>query len=85
MLRAIDEKSADWSGDTDGITLNGTTGYHMPGRNGNYVYADYFYKHGYRIMHFMRHRYLMLYRIENTTAYVDAIYHQLSQIFRKTA
>ena len=43
MLRAIDEKSADWSGDTDGITLNGTTGYHMPGRNGNYVYADYFY------------------------------------------
>lgn len=43
MLRAIDEKSADWSEDTDGITLNGTTGYHLPGRNMNYVYADYFY------------------------------------------
>lgn len=34
-------------------------------------------KCGYHIIHFMRHRYLMLYRIEGTTAYVDAIYHQL--------
>ncbi len=34
-------------------------------------------KHGYHVIHFMRHRYLMLYRIEGTTAYVDAIYHQL--------
>ncbi len=34
-------------------------------------------KNGYRIIHFMRHRYLMLYRIEGTTVYVDAIYHQL--------
>ena len=34
-------------------------------------------KHGYHIIHFMRHRYLMLYRIEGTIAYVDAIYHQL--------
>ena len=34
-------------------------------------------KHGYHIIHFLRHRYLMLYRIEGTTAYVDAIYHQL--------
>ncbi len=34
-------------------------------------------KHGYHIIHFMRHRYLMLYRIDGTTAYVDAIYHQL--------
>lgn len=34
-------------------------------------------KHGYHIVYFMRHRYLMLYRIESTTAYVDAIYHQL--------
>ena len=33
-------------------------------------------KHGYHIIHFMRHRYLMLYRIEGTIAYVDAIYHQ---------
>ena len=30
-------------------------------------------KHGYHIIHFMRHRYLMLYRIDGTTAYVDAI------------
>ena len=34
-------------------------------------------KNGYRVIHFMRHRYLMLYRIEGSTAYVDAIYHQL--------
>lgn len=34
-------------------------------------------KHGYRIIHFIRHRYLMFYRIEDTIAYVDAIYHQL--------
>lgn len=34
-------------------------------------------KDGYRVIHFMRHRYLMLYRIEGTTVYVDAIYHQL--------
>lgn len=34
-------------------------------------------KNGYRAIHFMRHRYIMLYRIEGTTAYVDAIYHQL--------
>lgn len=34
-------------------------------------------KDGYRAIHFMRHRYLMLYRIEGATVYVDAIYHQL--------
>lgn len=34
-------------------------------------------KNGYRIIHFMRHRYLMLYRIEGSTVYVEAIYHQL--------
>lgn len=34
-------------------------------------------KNGYRIINFLRHRYLMLYRIENQTVYVDAIYHQL--------
>ena len=34
-------------------------------------------KNGYRTISFIRHRYLMLYRIENTTVYVDAIYHQL--------
>ena len=34
-------------------------------------------KNGYRAIHFMRHRYVMLYRVEDSTAYVDAIYHQL--------
>lgn len=34
-------------------------------------------KYGYHIIHFLRHRYLMLYRIEDCTVYVDAIYHQL--------
>lgn len=34
-------------------------------------------KQEYRIVHFMQHRHLMLYRIEGTTVYVDAIYHQL--------
>ena len=34
-------------------------------------------KNGYRAIHFMRHRYLMLYRVEGKTAYVDAVYHQL--------
>lgn len=29
------------------------------------------------VIHFMWHRYLMLYRIEGSTVYVDAIYHQL--------
>lgn len=33
-------------------------------------------KHRYYIIHFIRYRYLMLYRVEGTTAYVDAIYHQ---------
>lgn len=34
-------------------------------------------KNGYRAISFLRHRYLMLYRVEDTTVYVDAIYHQL--------
>ena len=34
-------------------------------------------KNGYRTINFMRHRYVMLYRIEGITVYVDAIYHQL--------
>ncbi len=33
-------------------------------------------KNGYHLINFLRHRYLMLYRIEGKTAYVDAIYHQ---------
>ena len=31
----------------------------------------------YGVIHFMRHRYLMLYRTEGSIIYVDAIYHQL--------
>ena len=34
-------------------------------------------KNEYRVIHFIRHRYLMLYRIEGSIVYVDAIYHQL--------
>lgn len=34
-------------------------------------------KYEYRIIYFLRHRYLMLYRIEGSTVYVDGIYHQL--------
>ena len=32
---------------------------------------------GYRAIHFLRHRYVMFYRVENRRVYVDAIYHQL--------
>lgn len=43
MLHAIDEKSVDWNPDTDSITLHGTAGYHLPGRNINFIYADYYF------------------------------------------
>lgn len=47
MLKAVDEKSADWSPNTDGITMGGSTAYHvrerLHGWNRNYVYADYFF------------------------------------------
>ncbi len=33
--------------------------------------------HGYHAIHFKRHRYTMLYRVDGMDAYVDAIYHQL--------
>lgn len=32
---------------------------------------------GYHVIHFKSHRYIMLYRIDGTDVYVDAIYHQL--------
>ena len=32
---------------------------------------------GYRMIHFKNHNYFMLYRIEDNTVYVDAIYHDL--------
>ena len=43
QLHAIDDKSADWSQDTDPITLHNTVGYHLPRRNINYIYGDYYY------------------------------------------
>ncbi|MDE7311194.1 MAG: type II toxin-antitoxin system RelE/ParE family toxin [Eubacterium sp.] len=32
---------------------------------------------GYRTIHFKHHRYFMLYRIEDSIVYVDAVYHDL--------
>lgn len=32
---------------------------------------------GYHKINFLRHRYLMLYRLDGVTVYVEAIYHQL--------
>ena len=32
---------------------------------------------GYHRINFLHHRYLMLYRLDGTTVYVEAIYHQL--------
>ena len=32
---------------------------------------------GYRTIHFKRHNYFMLYRIQDNTVYVDAVYHDL--------
>lgn len=32
---------------------------------------------GYRTIHFKRHNYFMLYRIQDDMVYVDAIYHNL--------
>lgn len=32
---------------------------------------------GYRTIHFKRHNYFMLYRIQDDTVYVDAVYHDL--------
>ena len=32
---------------------------------------------GYKAILFKNHRYIMLYRVENQTAFVEAIYHQL--------
>lgn len=34
-------------------------------------------KHGYRVVSFRSHRYVMIYHIEDRVAYVDAVYHQL--------
>lgn len=34
-------------------------------------------RNGYHAINFLRHRYLMLYRIEGQCVYVDAVYHHL--------
>ncbi len=38
---------------------------------------------GYRKMHFQRHRYFMLYRIENNLAVVDNVFHELQDYENK--
>ncbi len=38
---------------------------------------------GYRMIHFGRHRYFMLYRIDGNTAYVEGIYHELQDYGNK--
>ena len=42
-----------------------------------YCRAPQLHHLGYHIIHFKSHKYLMLYRIENQTAYIEAIYHEL--------
>lgn len=46
---------------------------------GSLKYCDYpvLRSLGYRAIGFQRHRYVMLYRVEEKTAYVDGIYHQI--------
>ena len=34
-------------------------------------------RQGYRSIRFIHHRYIMLYRVEEATVYVEAVYHQL--------
>ncbi len=41
-------------------------------------------KYEYRIINFLRHRYLMFYRIEGNVVYVDGIYHQLQESLNVT-
>lgn len=38
---------------------------------------------GYRKIHFLKHDYVMLYRIEGDVVYVDRIYHELQDYERK--
>ena len=40
ILHAVDKKITDWNQVTGPITLRGTAGYHLPGRNINFIYAD---------------------------------------------
>ena len=43
MLKAIDEKSADWNVDTDNITTKGTVAYHSGEKETGILYGDYFF------------------------------------------
>lgn len=43
MLKAIDEKSADWDPKTDNITTKGTVAYHDGEKETGILYGDYFY------------------------------------------
>ena len=38
---------------------------------------------GYRRIHFLRHRYFMLYRIEENTVFIDDIFHELQDYENK--
>lgn len=43
MLKAIDEKSADWNPETDNITTKGTVAYHDGEKETGILYGDYFF------------------------------------------
>lgn len=43
MLKAIDEKSADWNPDTDNITTKGTVAYHSGEKETGILYGDYYF------------------------------------------
>lgn len=43
----------------------------------SYCYDEDLKSLGYRIIHFLKHKYLYMYRIIGNTAYIEAIYHQL--------
>ena len=43
MLKAIDEKSADWDPKTDNITTKGTVAYHDGEKETGILYGDYFF------------------------------------------
>ena len=38
---------------------------------------------GYRRINFQQHRYFMLYRVEDTTVYIDGIFHELQDFENK--
>lgn len=49
----------------------------MVAENLKYCSHPKLHEYGYRAIHFKHHPYTMLYRVEGTHVYIDAIYHQL--------